>query len=191
MQSVITLLITYKYALLLPLSIFEGPIFTVIGGFFVTIGIFNPFVVYGIVVAGDIIGDTLFYITGRWGGPLLHRHGSKIGLSDERLASAHRYYEEHHRKAIIISKIVHGIGVAGLVTAGSMKVPFGKYIAATSLVSVLQSVVLLVVGILFGHAYLQIGRYLDYFAAGASVAALMAIVFYFLLFRKKTTDTSP
>lgn len=60
----IQLLLTYKYIILIPLSIIEGPIVTVICGFLVTLKFFNPFLVYVVMVLGDIVGDGLIYYMG-------------------------------------------------------------------------------------------------------------------------------
>ena len=76
MNNIINLLLHYKYLILLPLSVIEGPIITVIAGFFATMGIFNPYLVYTIAVVGDIFGDTLAYGIGRWGSvPFINHFG--------------------------------------------------------------------------------------------------------------------
>jgi len=60
----IELLLTYKYIILIQLSIIEGPILTVVCGFLVTLNVFDPIVVYVVMVLGDIAGDGLIYYIG-------------------------------------------------------------------------------------------------------------------------------
>ncbi len=177
MESVLTLLLTYKYAILFPLSVIEGPIITVIAGFLVTLGLMNPFLVYIISVAGDVVGDTLVYILGRWGKNVLYRHGHYIGITKEKLENAKGYFESKHRKAIMMSKLIHGIGFTGLIAAGALGVSYARYFKTCLVITIVQSVFFLMIGLLFGHAYLQIEKYLSNFAAVVSVAAVAGILF--------------
>lgn len=183
MDTTITLLLTYKYLILLPLAIVEGPIVTVIAGFMITLGLLNIGLVYLVVILGDIIGDTAIYCFGRFGGnTILSRHGHKVGLTAERIQQAKEYFGNNHKKALAMSKLIHGIGMAGLFTAGSLKINYFHYIRICLLISLIQSGILLFLGIFFGHAYVQIGQYFDYFAATGSVVALAIIAFF--IFKK-------
>lgn len=176
MNQTIALLLAYKYYILLPLSIIEGPIITVIAGFLASTHLINAFVVYGVVILGDLIGDTLLYSLGRWSGAKVTKYGKYLGVTEERLVYAKDYFANHHRKAVITSKLVHGIGVSGLVTAGVLRIPYGRYMRTCLLISLAQSAVFLAIGYLFGSAYMKIGQYLDYFAAGISIVALLVII---------------
>ncbi|KKU81260.1 MAG: hypothetical protein UY07_C0022G0025 [Parcubacteria group bacterium GW2011_GWA1_47_8] len=188
MDNFITLLEQYKYVVLLPLAIIEGPILTVVAGFLVTLGLLNSFLVYVIIVAGDVIGDSIAYAFGRWGSSLLHSHGSYIGITTEKIVRAKEYFAARHNKAIVMSKLVYGIGTVGLVTAGSLKIPYLRYLRSCFAVSLLQALVFLVIGLSFGHAYVQIGKYLDNFAAIASVVAL-TVGLVFVLYKLKPKRT--
>src|SRR4051812_5717647 len=115
MDQVIALLSTYRYWIIFPLAILEGPILTIILGFLVTLGQFNPFAVYAIIVLGDFCGDLLHYSIGRWGRRWLPL--SWIGLTEERLHTGKKYFEKHKWKALISAKLVHGVGASGLIVA--------------------------------------------------------------------------
>ena len=174
MEQIIPLLEHYKYLILIPLAIIEGPMIMVIAGFLVALGLLNAFWVYVIIVMGDVIGDSLAYGVGRWGGPTLQRLGVRMGATPDKVVRAREFFRTHHQKAIIMSKLIHGVGIAGLVTAGALKIPYGRYLRSCLMVSIPQAGILLVVGVLFGHAYIQIEKYLNGFAAIASVAVLTA-----------------
>ena len=66
MEFLISSLSQYKYLILFPLAIIEGPIVTVIAGFLCSQAILEPFYVFPIIVIGDILGDSLYYGLGRW-----------------------------------------------------------------------------------------------------------------------------
>lgn len=182
MDQLIPFIIAYKYELLLPLAIIEGPLLAVVAGFLVSLGILNTFIVYVIIVLGDVIGDSLFYLLGRSGHSFIAKHGHFIGATPERLASTREYFDNHHNKAITASKLIHGIGVTGLITAGSLHVPYRRFITSCMMVSFPQAAVLLTIGILFGHAYNQIGHYFDLFAEWGVVIGLTVLVI-FLVYR--------
>ena len=188
-MNLILLITTYKYLILLPLAIVEGPIITVIAGFFVSFGAFNAFFVYPIMILGDIIGDTILYYIGHSGGKIFGAHLQRyFKVTPEKLQQVNEYFSSRNYRPIIFSKIMHGVGIAGLVAAGSAHVPFKKYFSICFLTSVIQSAVLLLVGILFGHAYLKIGHYLNFFAAGT---VILAIVILLVIFIKKSRIKKP
>ena len=172
----IELLLTYKYIILMPLAIIEGPIVAVICGFLVTLKIFNPLLVYIVLVIGDIAGDGVIYYIGYSGKRFL----KYFKITEEKLEKAKQYFSDNHKKAIFISKLAHGIGFTGLIAAGASHVPYQRYFKTCTLISVVQSAVMILVGVLFGHAYVQIGKYLNYYAAGVSVIALVTLLFVFI-----------
>jgi membrane-associated protein len=171
---VIQLLLTYRYIILIPLSIIEGPIITVVCGFLVTLGFFNPLVVYVVMVLGDIIGDAGIYYIGYKG----ERFLKYFRVTDERLEKAKRYFENNRKKALFASKLAHGIGFTGLIAAGASSVPYKKYFITCGIISVIQSLIMLMIGILFGHAYVLIGKYLDYYAAIVSILVVGIVLFF-------------
>src|SRR3989338_2501091 len=177
----IELLLTYKYLIIVPLAIIEGPIVSVLCGFLVTLGVFNIFVVFAIMVLGDIIGDGIYYYIGYSGKRFL----PYFKISDEKLEKAETYFRENHKKGIFASKIVYGLGTAGLVAAGVLHVPYKKYFKTCALFSLAQSAIMLTIGIFFGSAYVVIEKYLNYYAAIASVVALIVILFMIIRKYKK------
>ncbi|MFA5791783.1 MAG: VTT domain-containing protein [Candidatus Paceibacterota bacterium] len=170
----IELLLTYKYFILIPLSIFEGPIVSVIAGFFTTLGIFNPFIVFIIMVTGDIIGDGIFYYIG-YSGKKLFKY---FNVNEEKIEKAKIYFQENHKKAIAGSKIMWGIGTVGLVAAGALHISYKRYFKTCALYSLGQSFIMIFLGVFFGQAYIVIGKYLDYYTAGVSILALAALLFF-------------
>ena len=180
------LLLTYKYLILMPLAIIEGPIIAVICGFLVTLGIFNPLLTYAILVAGDIVGDGVIYYIGYSGKRFL----KYFRITEEKLEKAKTYFHENHHKAIAMSKLVHGIGFTGLIAAGATHVPYKRYFKTCTLISLIQSVIMMLIGFLFGHAYVQIEKYLNYYAALVSIGALVFLLFFFLRKYKFGTKTT-
>src|SRR3989344_4113421 len=178
----VELLLTYKYLIMIPLAIIEGPIMSVICGFLTTLGVFNPLLIFIVMVAGDIIGDGIYYYIGYSGKKLLRY----LKISEEKIEKAKIYFQENHKKAIAGSKIMWGVGTVGLVAAGALHVPYKRYFRTCALYSLTQSFVMILLGVFFGQSYVIIGKYLDYYTAGASIIALFVILFiFFQIYRKK------
>ncbi|MEK7117118.1 MAG: VTT domain-containing protein [Patescibacteria group bacterium] len=175
---IIQYILAYKYLIILPFSVIEGPFLAVICGFLVTIKILNPWIVLPILIAGDIIGDTLLYFAGRMGKRVLRF----FMVKEENLEEAKKYFADNHKKALIMSKLIHGLGFTGLLAAGAVHVPYKKYFIVCATVTVVQSVILLILGILFAGAYIQIAKYLDYYTA--TVSAIFAVLTIWWLIKR-------
>lgn len=186
--TIIDLLYRYKYLLLFPLAIVEGPVLAVIAGFLCANKFLNPFIVYPIIVLGDVIGDSLCYMLGRFGMPeFLKSILKKLGFKPMNMDAARSYFNTNHIKAISLSKITLGIGFAGIYFAGNAKIPYRKFIWVCLFTSALQYVVYLTIGMLFGSAYKKIGHYIDFLTALIIVTSLTVLLFIFLksYFKKK------
>ncbi len=181
METIFYLLFKFKYLILFPLAIVEGPILAVIAGFLCTQGYLNLFIIYPIIVLGDIIGDTICYMFGRRGVPVfLKRIIKRLGLVPENMGRVRAYFDSNPKKTISLSKITLGVGFAGIYLAGNARIPYSRFIKICLVTSALQYVVYLTIGLLFGSAYKQISKYLDFFAAFAIVTLVSVILFYML-----------
>lgn len=179
METVLYLLLKFRYIILFPLAVVEGPILAVIAGFLCTEGYLNILIVYPIIVLGDITGDTICYIFGRWGiPPFFKRFIEKFGLKRGNIDKVRVYFDANPNKTISLSKITLGIGIAGIYLAGNARIPYNRFIKICLITSALQYIIYLAIGLLFGSAYKQISNYLNFFAAFAIVIFLSVILFY-------------
>ena len=146
---------------------------------------------YPIIVLGDIIGDTLCYMFGRWGVPgFLKRIIKRLGLKPENMDRVRVYFDSNPKKTVSLSKITLGIGFAGIYLAGNARIPYLRFIRICLITSALQYVVYLSIGLLFGSAYKQISNYLNFFAAFALVTLLSIILFYIVKSIRKKYENS-
>ncbi len=69
---------------------------------------------------GSICGITLNYLVGRFiGFPLLHRYGYYLGISDEKIAWGHHWFENYGRFALFIGYFIPGVRHLTAFTAGA------------------------------------------------------------------------
>jgi membrane-associated protein len=188
LEHIFYLLTEYKYFLLFPLAIVEGPIIAIIAGFLCINGFLNPWIAFPLIVLGDIIGDSICYMFGRWGVPeFIKKISSSFGLTLEKINRTRIFFNSNPNKTIFLSKITLGIGIAGIYLAGNARVPYNKFIAICLVTSAIQYVVYLGIGLLFGSAYIQINHYLNYFASFSILAAMAIFLFFFIKSKFKKT----
>ena len=149
---------SHGVSILLPLSIIEGPIVSVLAGYASRLSIFPVFVAFGIVVLGDIVGDTLLYLLGRRGiRRIPERWLSRMGLVPERLAALSDHFAAQGGRTIILGKITHSAGAAVLVAAGLAHMPFWKFLWFNLMGTVPKSAVLIALGYVLGEAATRLG----------------------------------
>lgn len=188
LEEIVALLEFYGYLALFPIAIIEGPIITVIAGFLVSVGVFNPLIVYLVVVVGDILGDAFWYLLGRTGSQWRLTAGVKrfFGITQEKIEEARRVFEQNRYKMMLASKLVHGVGSAGLIAAGVARVPYLLFASTCFIVTLAQAAFFLGLGILFGEAYERIALYIDYAVAVIFALAAFGAVFYFWRWWRKS-----
>ena len=181
MDHIINLLTHYGYIALFALAIIEGPILAVVAGFLCSLGLLNPFLAFPIIVLGDITGDSLCYIFGRFGLPrFVKKIAIWLGVSREKINMAKTYFNANQIKTISISKVILGIGPAGIYLAGHAKVPYQRFILICVATSALQYIVYLSIGFLYGNAYTRINQYLNAFASFTIVCSFALILIFFI-----------
>ena len=178
MASILLLIVKYKYLILFPIAVLEGPFAAIIAGFLSSSGIFNIFLVYLFIVLGDMVGDSFYYFLGRLSGTSITKHGHRLGITNEKLENAKKYFSNYHHRALIISKLAYGIGVSGLVAAGILKISYKKFIETCFYIAIIQSACLVSIGFIFGHAYLQIEQYLNIYTKIILIVALVLIIYF-------------
>jgi len=186
--QIIALFIHYKYLILFPVVVVEGPIATIIAGFLTSMGYFNFLLAYVLVVIADIIGDVLYYFIGRYGREkFIKRWGHLLGLGWERVEKLEKHFKEHAGKTLVLGKLSHGVGGYVLVAAGIAKYPLKDFVKFNLIATWPKSLFLFLIGFYFGESYTKIAKYLDYTAFGTIAIALLLILVY-LIMKKRTEE---
>jgi membrane protein DedA with SNARE-associated domain len=182
--KILSLLLSYRYIFLFPIVTLEGPIITVIAGFFISLGYLNGLIAYAIIVVADLTGDALHYSVGRLS---RYKYAAKIigflGINQARLEKVEHHFEQHPQKTLLLGKIAHGIGGIPLVAAGMARMPFCKFIWINLLATLPKSLALLLIGYFFGQYVYQIKRYFDVGAFLMLVLAIFMVIIYFIAVR--------
>ncbi|MCL5017050.1 MAG: DedA family protein [Patescibacteria group bacterium] len=185
LNNVTDLLIEYKYLILFPITVVEGPIITIIAGFMASLGYLSAPLVFAVAVAGDLSGDCLYYAIGRWGRVgFINRWGKYIGLNEGRIEHLEKYFKDHSGKTLAVGKLLHGIGTIFLSAAGAAEMPFFKFFWINFLATLPKSFILMIIGFYFGQAATRINSIFEWVALITFGVGILVAIIYFLYFRK-------
>jgi membrane protein DedA with SNARE-associated domain len=181
-ETVTHLIILYRYWIIIPLSLVEGPIIAFVAGTLSFLGYFNPYVMFGIFLLRDILLDSAMYGVGRWGGQtrFAQRMLGKIGVKDAHLEEVRYMWQHHGFRTMFFSKLSYGVSAAFLVVGGVVETPFKRFIIYGILVSLVQYGGLFILGYFFGGALSTVSNvftYLQYLVLAASVVGIGWYIF--------------
>lgn len=172
-------LLIYKYLVLFPVAVLEGPIAAIVAGYFSSLGFLNVYAAYLILVIGDLIGDYSYYAMGRWGGaPFLKRWGRYLGVGKKQVQKLECAFERHTAKTLLLGKLTQGVGAFVLIAAGIARISVAEFIWYNFLATVPKSLALLLIGVFYGQSYMLIKHYLHYTALVMVAATLLLLVTY-------------
>lgn len=176
--------------ILAPLSILEGPIVTVIGGWLASLAIMSPVAVFVCVVLGDVIGDSILYAAGR--GVRLDRVpviGRYFRIPRAKIVPLVKGFREQGVRLLVIGKITQAAGFVVLIAAGAAKMPYGLFLLVNFLTSIPKSLALMALGYGIGAAHARIASWFSW-GSGVMLALLIGgvVVWYILHRRKKLAE---
>ena len=163
LSQLLVLLKSYKYILIFPVAIFEGPIVSVISGFLVSLGFLNGIATYVVLVLGDLVGDSLYYAVGRyWGNSAWAKKVMRpLGYSENTEQIIENYFAKHKGKTLLLAKFSYGLGGASEVAAGIAKVNYYEFLMFSLLGTLPKSLILVLIGFYAGSSYVKISSYLN------------------------------
>jgi membrane protein DedA with SNARE-associated domain len=162
--------------------VIEGPILMVASGFLVLSGVFGLVPAFLVILAGDLLGDVIWYYIGYFfAEPFLRKYGKFFKITPERFEKAKSLFHENHVKILLISKITiaAGMALATLMAAGASHISFKKYmflnfIGEIALVSILMSI-----GYFFGQMYVSISGVMKIYLIVGAFVIIGGLLYYF------------
>ncbi len=183
LARIVQLLLQYKYYFLFPVAIVEGPIVATISGFLISKGILNFFAAYGVLVIGDVVGDSICYAIGRFGGrPFIKRWGYIFGIDETRVAATEKHFANHAATTLFFGK-TQPYGTVILAVAGISKMDYRKFLWINTLGTLIKSLIFITIGYYFGREYEKINKYINY--VGITFIVGTILVLWYLWRNKK------
>lgn len=174
----------FRYPLIAVGTIIEGPVLMIASGFLYRTGFFELLPLFAAILIGDLIGDIVWYVVGRYfAEPVLHKHGSFVGITPERFEKIKELFTKYHERILIFSKLTIGLGFAlgVLIVAGATKVSFKRYMVINFIGEFFLVSTMLTIGYSFGEAYYNVA---DNLKAGFVVFFVLVILSFTYFFSR-------
>lgn len=182
LQQIFDLLLKFKYLLLFPIGVIEGPIVAVISGLLIAMKQLNFWLAWAVLISADILGDILLYYLGAWGGnTFIPKYGKYFGASEKRMQKAKTFFDKHPIKTLLFGKWSHAFGFAVFTAAGITRQKFNRYLYVNILGTIPKTLALILVGYYFGQAYAKINQYISYtgyliFGLGVAAVGIYTLI---------------
>jgi undecaprenyl-diphosphatase len=156
--------------------IVPGETLVIIGGFYSgSVGDLWLPGVATVAIVGAILGDNLGYWIGRrFGRGFLERHGRKLLITPERLASAEGYYRRHGGKTVFLGRFIPVVRSVGFITAGVSHMAWRRFIVYDVAGAVIWGIGHSVLGYALGASYQRWERYVT--PAGLALLVLLLLL---------------
>ncbi|MFZ3043909.1 MAG: hypothetical protein WA058_02245 [Minisyncoccia bacterium] len=196
------LILQYRYWILIPLSLIEGPVVAFIAGTLASVGFFNIYFLAILFFVRDVGLDGIYYAMGYFGGhtAFAERMLAKIGVTESHLEKVRALWEKRPFMTMFIGKLSYGIASAFIVVAGMVNMPLRIFFRYGIIVAILEYGSLLFAGYFLGASLggsaVQIINNAQYVIAFAALALSVYYVFSwnmrkkFLKADKEIEDTS-
>lgn len=195
LETLSDLILQYRYLILIPLSIVEGPLVAFAGGTLASLGYFNVFALGAFLFLLDLAKDAFYYCLGYYGGNtrLVRKLLKKVGLHEGHLDDIRTLWYKHAGKTMFIGKLSYGIASSFVVLAGTVKMPLRKFFGWGAIVAITQYWTLLALGFFFGNAIggetAKILNILQWLILGFSVAAIAYYLFSLYMRKRWNKET--
>jgi membrane protein DedA with SNARE-associated domain len=180
LDSLTPVLIEYRYWILIPLSLVEGPTVALITGSLSSRGYFNLYFAYAIFVVKDLVVDASYYYVGRFAGEtsFVTKLLAKAHITGAQIEHVRFLWDRHGWRTMCIGKLSWGLSPAFLATAGIVAIPVAIFVRYALGIALVQYGVLMAFGYYFGNAISSVSqaiRVVGYIIAGSALVALVYV----------------
>jgi len=142
-----------------------------LGGVVAGQGEINVITLIAVAWAAAVAGDCASYVLGRrLGREFLVKHGARVQIGPERLASVETFFEKHGGKAIFIGRFVGIVRAVAPFLAGSGRMPFRRFIPYDVLGAGLWATTFILIGYVFWQSFDRVLKIAKEGALGLGIA---------------------
>jgi len=170
----------FGYPIMFLGSFIEGVSVMLLGGFFAARGYFSFSLVWLAMFLGDVLGDVMWYYVGYFGGTRIIGKIEKIFKTKlkEKSEKMKKFLEERGGRIIIGIKFTAGLCFAMLITTGTVKMKFKKFLKYDVLGSIGWVSLMCGLGYFFGESYDLLDKYvkrMGFVVTGMVIAAFIIV----------------
>ena len=183
-EQLTQLIVDYRYWILVPLSIIEGPVVAFVAGTLASLGYFNIYVLLLFFFARDMIMDAFYYALGYYGGrtATAQKLLRKIGVREDHLDDIRKLWEKNAGKTMFLGKLSYGIASSFIALAWTVRMPLKKFFGWGAVVAIVQFWGLIFLGYFFGESFGSIENVINgihYVILGITIVGIL----YYILTR--------
>lgn len=164
-------------------------------GWMVSRGVFNLWIATAAATVGGVIGSSVAYWVGYFGGrPLLNRYGRYVLISTHDLDVADRWFQRRGEMAIFVSRLLPVIRTFISLPAGIARMNFPRFVIYTAAGSLPWSLALILAGKALGDNWAQVRVVLqkfDYVFVALVVLLIVWYVYHHVSALRSSRDPSP
>ncbi len=158
----------------------------IVGGFLAKIGILNLSELIFIAALGTIVGDLTGYLLGRrYGFSLFSKFGKYVLLKKEHFDNTKKLLNKHAGKALILGRFNSVTRAVAPFAAGSMDIPFSKFIPFDILSCIIYSMAFIFIGYILGTSYEIASRYMGRIFFAAFILSIISVYAYHFINKRK------
>lgn len=147
--SLARLVSDYGYWAVFVGSLLEGESILLLAAYAAHRGYLSLPVVVAVACCGAILGDQIFFFSGRWFGEELLR---RIPALQARAATVNRLLLRHHAGLIIGLRFAYGLRIAGPIVIGMSPLGRRRFLVFNVIGALIWAPLVAAVGFVFGHA---------------------------------------
>lgn len=179
------------YLFILLATIIEGPVIAAAAAFAASLGVFDPFTVLFLTIAGISVTDMLYFTLGHFGKlAIIDRVNKRKKLGNDKVAHITEHLKTHTFRMLLVIKLVPMLPTVGITAAGAVGITYRKFTPLALGITTGLSCAYVIFGYFFGFAFKRVLEYYNWVPAvsllvvGAGIAGYV-LVRYFRKIRKK------
>ncbi|HYH60447.1 MAG TPA: DedA family protein [Solirubrobacterales bacterium] len=129
--------------------------------------------------AGSLVGALILYAIGRYGGrPVVYRYGRVLRVTDADLDRADAWFDRWGTWVVLGARVIPIARSLVSIPAGMSEMPLGRFVALTTLGSLVWNFVLIGAGYQLGANWEDVTDIVERYSTVMKVAAVAAVVLF-------------
>lgn len=150
-----------------------------IGGALSAMGRFNPWVVFVLGIVAQVVGASIGYAIGRYGGhPLLEKYGKYVLISKRDLQRTHVAFEKYGNWLTLVGRCVPIIRGLVAYPAGIAQMNVTKFLIYTTLGSTLWTAIFVYLGYVLGDNMDAVNPWLHQLSVVVAIAIVAFVLWH-------------
>jgi membrane protein DedA with SNARE-associated domain len=142
----------------------------------------NIWVLVAAAIVGSTTGACLAYVIGLWGGrKILLRLLSLFHIDQQKVSMTERWFQQSGIWMIFFSRMIPYVRPFACFPAGISRMPFGRFLIAASVGSLIWCVMMLQIGLALGHRWRFAFHLIQNYTIPTLCALAILVALYFLI----------